>query len=117
MIGRDEQTTDQLKALREEVAQLRQARDSHALIDQAIGVVITVSRLRPEQGWDVLKHISQHTNVKLREVARCLVEWPARGTLPDAVRRALPAAVEHARARTGTVERGDERVVRCGRPG
>ncbi|GAA2773423.1 hypothetical protein GCM10010521_59510 [Streptomyces rameus] len=117
MIGRDEQTTDQPKALREEVAQLRQALASHALIDQAIGVVITVSRLRPEQGWDVLKHISQHTNTKLREVARCLVEWPARGTLPDVIRGALPAAVEHARTRTGAAGREDDLEVRCGRPG
>lgn len=117
MIGRDEQTVDQLKALQEEVGQLRQALISHALIDQAIGVVITVSRLRPEQGWDALKHMSQHTNTKLREVARCLVQWPAHGTLPEAVRRALPAAVEHARTRTGADEREDEREVRCGRPG
>ncbi|MEU2221823.1 ANTAR domain-containing protein [Streptomyces sp. NPDC018347] len=97
MIGRDEQT-DQLRALQEEVGQLRQALVSHALIDQAIGVVMTVSGLRPEQGWDALRHMSQHTNIKLREVARCLVEWPTRGRLPEVIRRSLPAAVDHARA-------------------
>ncbi|MYW44582.1 ANTAR domain-containing protein, partial [Streptomyces sp. SID161] len=101
MIGRDEQVVDQLTALEEEVGQLRQALVSHALVDQAIGVVIAVSGLRPEQGWDALKHMSQHTNTKLREVARCLVQWPGRGTLPEGMRRALAAAVEHARTRAG----------------
>jgi hypothetical protein len=118
MIGRDEQTDyAQMKALQEEVDQLRQALVSHALVDQAIGVVITVGRLRPEQGWEALKHLSQHTNIKLREVARCLVEWPTRGRLPEVIRRALPAALEHARTRVGADGREDEREVRCGRPG
>ncbi|MET8564521.1 ANTAR domain-containing protein [Streptomyces flaveolus] len=114
MIGRDEQT-DQVKALQEEVEQLRRALGSHALVDQAIGVVITVGGLRPEQGWEVLRHMSQHTNIKLREVAHCLVEWPTRGRLPEVIRRALPAAVEH--VRTEAAGREDERGVRCGGPG
>ncbi|MEU2060372.1 ANTAR domain-containing protein [Streptomyces sp. NPDC013455] len=113
MIGHDEQ--DRVNKLQEEVDQLRQALMSHALVDQAIGVVITVGGLRSEQGWAVLKHMSQHTNIKLREVARCLVEWPARGRLPEVIRQALPVAVEHVRA--GSDGRRDEREVRCGRPG
>ncbi|WP_189817948.1 ANTAR domain-containing protein [Streptomyces olivaceoviridis] len=116
MIGRDEQT-DQLEALQEEVEQLRRALGSHALVDQAIGVVITVGGLRPEQGWEVLRHISQHTNIKLREVARCLVQWPTHRRLPEAIRGALPAALEHARTQAEAADRGDEREVRCGRPG
>ncbi|MBL1104176.1 ANTAR domain-containing protein [Streptomyces sp. 5-8] len=116
MIGRDEQAADQLTALQEEVGHLRQALISHALIDQAIGVVITLGGLRPEQGWDALKHMSQHTNIKLREVARCMVEWPARGRVPEVIRRALPAAVEYARTRADADGREDAREVRCGRP-
>ncbi|MEW2514415.1 ANTAR domain-containing protein [Streptomyces sp. NPDC046870] len=116
MIGPEEQT-DQLKALQEEVEQLRHALGSHALVDQAIGVVITMGGLRPEQGWDVLRHVSQHTNIKLREVARCLVEWPTRRRLPEAIRRALPAAVEDVRGQAKAAEREDRREVRCGRPG
>jgi hypothetical protein len=97
MIGEVEDA-DHVTALQEEVQQLRHAVDSHALVDQAIGVVITVAGLRPDQGWEVLKHISQHTNVKLREVARCLVQWPAGGSpLPEVIRTALPHAVDHAR--------------------
>ncbi|MGW2712763.1 ANTAR domain-containing protein [Streptomyces sp. NPDC001356] len=116
MIGPDERT-DQLKALQEEVEQLRHALGSHALVDQAIGVVITVGGLRPEQGWDVLRHISQHTNIKLREVARCLVEWPTRRRLPEVIRRALSAAVDDVRGRAKAAGRQDGREVSSGLPG
>ncbi|MER6074247.1 ANTAR domain-containing protein [Streptomyces sp. NPDC001817] len=96
MPGCDEDT-NRLAALEEEVVQLREAVVSHAVIDQAIGVVISVGGLRPEQGWDVLREVSQHTNIKLREVARCLVHWPSTEQLPAGVRRALSAAVARAR--------------------
>ncbi|MEV6112884.1 ANTAR domain-containing protein [Streptomyces sp. NPDC052109] len=109
MIGRDEQA-DQLTALQEEVTQLRRAVVSHAVVDQAIGVVITAGGLRPEQGWEVLRQVSQHTNVKVRDVARCLVLWPSSGRLPHDVRRALSAAV--ARARDSAAADGDD-VVSC----
>ncbi|MFJ6122526.1 ANTAR domain-containing protein [Streptomyces sp. NPDC054775] len=94
MIQRGEHM-DRVTVLQQEVEQLRSAVVSHALIDQAIGAVVTVGGLRPEQGWEVLKHISQHTDVKLREVARVLVQWPADGPLPEVIRRALPRAVDH----------------------
>ncbi|MGW7817603.1 ANTAR domain-containing protein [Streptomyces puniciscabiei] len=103
MIGGDEKA-DKLAALEEEVAQLRAAVVSHAVIDQAIGVVISVGGLRPEQGWDVLREVSQHTNIKLREVARCLVHWPSGGQLPPGVRRVLSAAVARARDSAATRE-------------
>ncbi|MFI9808465.1 ANTAR domain-containing protein [Streptomyces sp. NPDC052301] len=116
MIGSDQQA-DQVQALQEEVAQLRRALTSHALVDQAIGVLITVGGLRPEQGWDVLKHVSQHTNTKLREVARCLVQWPASRQLPEVIREALPAAMAHARSRAAdadAVVQEAEAEVPCG---
>lgn len=106
MIGEDEDT-DHVTALQQEVRQLRRAMDSHALVDQAIGVVITVAGLRPDQGWEVLKHISQHTNVKLREVARCFVQWPAGGPLPQLIRNGLHQAVDHVR-RQGADGHGDD---------
>ncbi|GAA3290606.1 ANTAR domain-containing protein [Streptomyces cinereospinus] len=112
MIDNDGQA-ERLAVLQQEVEQLRRAVHSHALIDQAIGVVMTVGGLRPEQGWEVLRHISQHTNVKLREVARCLVRWPSTRQLPEVVRRALPRAVEHVRRLDGGPggERGGEEAT------
>ena len=110
MTGDEE--TDELAALQQEVTQLRTAVVSHAVIDQAIGVVISVGGLRPEQGWDVLREVSQHTNIKLREVARCLVHWPSSGQLPADVRRALSAAVARARDSAAT---GEDDIM-SGRP-
>ncbi|MFJ3806154.1 ANTAR domain-containing protein [Streptomyces sp. NPDC090073] len=98
MIGSDEQAErPAVRALQEEVDQLRQTVVSHAVVDRAIGVVITDGGLTAEQGWAALKHISQHTDIKLREVADTQVRWPASGTLPEALHRALSAAVARAR--------------------
>ncbi|WP_037677387.1 ANTAR domain-containing protein [Streptomyces griseus] len=92
-----EELVERISALQEEVGQLRQALASHAVIDQAIGVVIAVGRLRPEQGWDVLREISQHTNTKLREVAEYVVQGTHCGWLPDEIHHALTAALQRAR--------------------
>ncbi|MER5860467.1 hypothetical protein ABT131_33455 [Streptomyces sp900105245] len=51
-----------------------------------VGVVIT-----PEQGWAALKHISEHTDIKLREVADTLVRWPAPRRPAPAHRPCRPA--------------------------
>ncbi|MVO89512.1 ANTAR domain-containing protein [Streptomyces sp. p1417] len=91
--------TDRVTVLRQEVHQLREAVASHAVVDQAIGMVVALGGMRPDEGWQVLKSVSQHTNTKLREVARHLVEWPQRGRLPDDIRRSLETALA---ARTGT---------------
>ncbi|MEU6669690.1 ANTAR domain-containing protein [Streptomyces sp. NPDC046727] len=83
--------------LRKQIEQLTQAIDSHAVIDQAIGVVIAYSGVQPPQGWTVLKEVSQHTNVKLREVAAHVVQWPQCKRLPPEIRRALDASLERQR--------------------
>jgi hypothetical protein len=80
---------DRIAALQEEVDQLRRAVASHAVVDQAIGVIIAVSGLRPEQGWEVLREVSQRTNTKLRVVAAQVVGWADRGTLPEPTRATL----------------------------
>ncbi|WP_309142785.1 MULTISPECIES: ANTAR domain-containing protein [Streptomyces violaceusniger group] len=82
--------------LEEEVGQLRQAVDSHAVIDQAIGVVITHGRLPPGQGWDVLRTVSQNTNTKLRLIAEEIVQWPYSGRLSENIQQALEAALARA---------------------
>ncbi|WAP57547.1 ANTAR domain-containing protein [Streptomyces sp. S465] len=91
-IGNDD-LLKKIASLEEEVGQLRQAVVSHAVIDQAIGVVITHGSLRPDQGWHILKTVSQHTNTKLREIAEQIVQWPHCGWLPESTRRALEAAL------------------------
>ncbi|MFD5721467.1 ANTAR domain-containing protein [Streptomyces sp. NPDC127036] len=75
--------------LREENAQLQQAVHSHAVIDQAIGVLLAVGELTPDQGWDVLREVSQRTNIKLRHVSGLLIEWARTGNLCADIRTEL----------------------------
>jgi transcriptional regulator with GAF, ATPase, and Fis domain len=64
-------------------AQLQEALESRAVIEQAKGVLIAQSRhLTPEDAFDMLRKVSQRENVKLRDVARRIVE--SRGSTADA---------------------------------
>ncbi|MEU9591636.1 ANTAR domain-containing protein [Streptomyces sp. NPDC048219] len=81
-------------ALQEEIRHLKRAVLSHAVVDQAIGVVVAHGRLTPETAWTVLKEVSQHTNTKLREVAEHLVRWPHSGRLPPRIDHALRSSLE-----------------------
>jgi hypothetical protein len=79
--------------LERENAQLRQAVDSHATVDQAIGVLVAVHRLTPATGFEVLREVSQHTNVKLHAVAETVIDWALGRPLPPPVGQELDAAV------------------------
>jgi hypothetical protein len=74
--------TDRLLALQEEVEQLKEAVSSHAVVDQAIGMIVALGRVTPDQGWQVLKEVSQHTNIKLRNVAELILIWGRTGDMP-----------------------------------
>ncbi|OQR63467.1 hypothetical protein B6E66_14165 [Streptomyces maremycinicus] len=87
--------------LEQENAQLRQAIDSHATVDQAIGVLVAVHRIAPDAGFDVLREVSQHTNVKLHTVAEMVVDWALMRSLPQTVERALGRAVQRRCGRDG----------------
>lgn len=84
----------------EEVDQLRQAVDSHAAIDQAIGIVVALGQVTPDQGWDVLQEVSQHTNIKVRSIADLIVTWGQNGDLPSEVRIELGASLARRTGRT-----------------
>ncbi|GAB2728131.1 ANTAR domain-containing protein [Streptomyces bullii] len=77
--------------LEAKVAQLEQAVDSHAVIDQAIGVVVAVGGMSPAEAWDVLRETSMCTNVKLRHVAQLVVGWGETGVLASDIRDELSA--------------------------
>ncbi|MEU6546897.1 ANTAR domain-containing protein [Streptomyces sp. NPDC046859] len=98
------ESDETIAALRAEVAQLQHAVFSHAIVDQAIGVVVAYGGVRPDTAWDVLKEISQHTNTKLREVAEHVVRWPHDGQLPKDLRDALTTAVARVNSRRGAEE-------------
>ncbi|MFE7174115.1 ANTAR domain-containing protein [Streptomyces sp. NPDC057616] len=86
--------TDRIFELQEEVDQLKEAVASHAVVDQAIGMVVALGRVTPDLGWLVLKDVSQHTNVKLRNVAELVVIWGRSGEMPAEIRAELEDALD-----------------------
>jgi hypothetical protein len=90
-----DETRDAMVArLRQENAQLRHAVGSHAMVDQAIGVLVRACQLPPAAGFEVLREVSQHTNIKLRTVAEALIAWALGRPLPQRVGEELDAAVQ-----------------------
>ncbi|MFE2586696.1 ANTAR domain-containing protein [Streptomyces sp. NPDC059378] len=51
------------------------------MVDQAIGVVLAIKQLTPEQGWDVLREVSQRTDIKLHHVSELIINWARTGEL------------------------------------
>jgi hypothetical protein len=93
--------SERIKELEETAAQLRQAVVSHAVIDQAIGVVIAVGRVPAAQAWDVLRETSMGTNVKLRRVAEQVVAWGRTGVLAPEIHTELTARLRASHGRGG----------------
>ncbi|MFF4963341.1 ANTAR domain-containing protein [Streptomyces sp. NPDC001222] len=81
---------DRIRQLETQVSQLQQAVTSHAVIDQAIGVIVVVGRMTADEAWDALRETSMCTNIKLRHVAELVVTWGRGGRdLPANVRDEL----------------------------
>ncbi|MGW8064126.1 ANTAR domain-containing protein [Streptomyces ziwulingensis] len=89
-----ESGSDQVVQLQEQVRQLKEAVVSHAVVDQAIGMIVVLGRMAPDQGWIVLKEVSQHTNIKLRNVAEMILIWGRTGVMPSRIRTALEESVD-----------------------
>ncbi|MFD9318718.1 ANTAR domain-containing protein [Streptomyces sp. NPDC060053] len=79
--------------------------DSHAVVDQAIGVLVAVHRIPPAAGFEVLREVSQHTNVKLHTVAEMVIGWALGQSLPETVERALGQAVQRRSGQDGVLGR------------
>lgn len=69
--------------LHEEIEQLKRAVASHAAIDQAIGVLVAVGQIPPEEAWRALRDVSQHTNTKLRTVAEHVLGFAQGNAVPE----------------------------------
>ncbi|MDG4856865.1 ANTAR domain-containing protein [Streptomyces sp. T-3] len=78
--------------------QLTQALASRAVIDQARGMVMALAPCSGERAWGLLVDISQHCNVKLREVAAALVATAEGEQLPEQMRRELRHALRRLHA-------------------
>ncbi|MFE5136343.1 ANTAR domain-containing protein [Streptomyces fagopyri] len=93
--------------LRAENARLHQALDSHAVVDQAIGVLIALHRLSAGSGWEILREVSRHSDITVREVADLVIGWPQGHPMPAPVRDELDDALRRRRRDSGaTPEHG-----------
>ncbi|WP_461087242.1 ANTAR domain-containing protein [Streptomyces deserti] len=86
--------SERIFELEEEVRQLKEAVVSHAVVDQAIGMIVALGRVAPDEGWAVLKEVSQHTNIKLRRVAELILVWGRTGVMPPQIRAELEDALD-----------------------
>ncbi|PNG23410.1 ANTAR domain-containing protein [Streptomyces cahuitamycinicus] len=78
--------------------QLKQALASHAVIDQARGMVMALAPCSSDRAWDLLVDVSQHCNIKLRDVAAALVATTKDRSLPEPIRRELRRALRRPHA-------------------
>ncbi|RBY94055.1 hypothetical protein DQ244_01430 [Blastococcus sp. TBT05-19] len=82
--GSRAQGADAVRALEAEVAQMRTAMASRAVIEQAKGVLMLLTNCGEQAAFDLLAHISSHTHRKVRDVAQLLTGSAAgRTRLPD----------------------------------
>jgi ANTAR domain len=88
------EVVEEIVELREEVGQLKEAVTSHATVDQAIGMMVALGRVTPDEGWAVLREVSQLTNIKLRNIAELILIWGRTGDLPSDVRAPLEEALD-----------------------
>ncbi|MEU9187089.1 ANTAR domain-containing protein [Streptomyces sp. NPDC048484] len=75
---------------RREAQQLRKAMKSRPTIDMARGILMTAYSCSPDDAWEMLVTVSQHSNTKLHEVAEALVAATARQEpLPERLQQHL----------------------------
>jgi hypothetical protein len=77
---------EKLEALKREVDGLKTALGTPTLIGKAIGLIIEREGVNETEAFEMLKTMSQHTNVRLRDMAARLAEeaQPAGRQEPDA---------------------------------
>jgi AmiR/NasT family two-component response regulator len=70
----EEIKTEELAALEQEVDGLKVALGTRTLIGKAIGIIIEREGVNETEAFEMLKTMSQHGNLKLRDVAARLAE-------------------------------------------
>lgn len=73
--------------------------ETRPVIDQARGMVMALVPCPAPVAWEILVETSQHTNIKLREVAAHLVATTSGTEIPDGIGRELAAAFHRRRTR------------------
>ena len=55
------------------IGQLEEALESHAVVDQARGVLMATHRIDADAAWALLVRVSSHQNIKVRTLAEAVV--------------------------------------------
>jgi hypothetical protein len=92
---------DEAAELLRERDQLRQAMESRPVIDMACGVLMAGFACEPEEALKILVAVSQHANVKLREVAEAVTAMATGKPMPAELPEHLAAAVQAWQVRHG----------------
>jgi AmiR/NasT family two-component response regulator len=72
----DEIKSEELAALEQQVDGLKVALGTRTVIGKAMGVIMEREGVNETEAFEMLKTMSQHTNVKLRDVAARLAKDP-----------------------------------------
>lgn len=83
---------EEVRRMREEIAQLRQARDIRPAIDQARGMIMALGPCASWSAWDFLVDVSQHCKIEIHDVAAALVATTAGQPLSEELRHEVEQA-------------------------
>lgn len=77
-------SADETEQLHLQLAQLRDKLASQPVIEQAKGMLMQTFGVSADDAFGILRMLSQNSNVRLRWIARCVVEsWTRRGPRAD----------------------------------
>ncbi|MFF3491986.1 ANTAR domain-containing protein [Streptomyces sp. NPDC002795] len=88
----------EIAELRAENDQLNTALSSRTVIDQARGMIMALAFCSSERAWGLLVDVSQHCNIKLRDVAVALTVTVQGEPLPEKMRHEVGRALKRLNA-------------------
>ncbi|MFF0747208.1 ANTAR domain-containing protein [Streptomyces sp. NPDC004111] len=91
---------ERVAQLEAEAAQLREAIRARPRVDIARGALMATHGCSAAEAWTILVHVSQHSNIKLRDIAAAITADLTGGDrLPEHLRPHLDAALTAWRSR------------------
>ena len=64
----------ELDTCQDELDQCREALETRAVIDQALGVLMADRGCGPDEAFELIRHASQRDNRKVHEIAQAMVD-------------------------------------------
>ncbi|MGW7203147.1 ANTAR domain-containing protein [Streptomyces sp. NPDC054837] len=89
--------------LRKEIEQLRHAMNTRPVIDIARGILMAGWSCIPEEAWEILVRVSQHSNTQLHDVAEAVMATVRQEPMPAHLQEHLACTVAALGNRVGNV--------------